>query len=136
MPIPTDTFCNIKRLNRVFAVSAVLLLAVTGWAILQDYDQGWRGPQRSGKVWEAALVDEKITQELTADKTARLAELDKEIESKRQELEKKDKERPKLVAQIRQFESDQSKMEFEYNTLKANVGVEEGKLQDAITAGD
>ena len=31
MPIPTDTFWNIKRLNWVFAVSAVILFAVTAW---------------------------------------------------------------------------------------------------------
>ena len=29
MPIPTDTFWNIKKLNRAFAVSAFLLVVVT-----------------------------------------------------------------------------------------------------------
>ena len=55
MPIPTDTFWNIKRLNVVFAASAVLLLAVTGWSILQDYNKDWREQQRSARVWDLAV---------------------------------------------------------------------------------
>ena len=46
MPIPTDTYWNIKKLNIVFAASAVILVLVTGWAIVQDFNQGWREPQR------------------------------------------------------------------------------------------
>ena len=63
MPIPTDTFWNIKRLNIWFAISGVLMMAVTGAAIMQDYNQGWREPQRSGKVWDAAFVNEKLSGE-------------------------------------------------------------------------
>ena len=50
MPIPTDTYRNIKWLNWVFAGSAVLLMAVTGWSVVQDYDKDWRVPQQQGKV--------------------------------------------------------------------------------------
>ena len=74
MPIPTDTFWNIKRLNIVFAISALLLLGVTGASIIQDYNQQWREPQKSGKVWEAALVEEKLTSDTTADRKARRLE--------------------------------------------------------------
>ncbi len=54
MPVPTDTYWNIKRLNKVFALTAVLLVGVTFWAVFQDYDKDWRIPQQHGKVWEAA----------------------------------------------------------------------------------
>lgn len=59
MPITTDTFWNIKRLNRWFALSAVALTAVVVWTVLQDWDRSWREPQRAARVWEAALTDLK-----------------------------------------------------------------------------
>ena len=79
MPVPTDTLWNIKRLNKVFAASSIILLGVIGWTILQDYDKGWREPQRQGKVWEAALVDEKITRELTPEVQKQANEIDAQI---------------------------------------------------------
>jgi cbb3-type cytochrome oxidase cytochrome c subunit len=75
MPIPTDTFWNIKLLNRVFAVSALALLGVTAWSILQDYNKTWRQPQDQGRVWEAALVDQKIERALTPNQKVKLTDL-------------------------------------------------------------
>jgi hypothetical protein len=75
MPIPTDTYWNIKRLNWVFAASAVIMMLTLVWATVQDFFQGWRDPQRDGKVWQAALVDEKIERDLTPEKEAELARL-------------------------------------------------------------
>jgi len=51
MPIPTDTFWNIKKLNRAFALSSILLVLVTLWSVMQDYDKTWRKPQQHGRVW-------------------------------------------------------------------------------------
>src|ERR1051325_6788058 len=64
MPVPTDTLWNIKRLNVIFAASAILLVAIIGWTIVQDYGAAWRQRQENGRVWEAALVDQKIHREL------------------------------------------------------------------------
>src|SRR5689334_6303257 len=136
MPIPTDTFWNIKRLNVVFAVSAVLLLAVTGWSIVQDFNQQWRIPQRDGKVWEAALVEEKIDRESTPEKEARLQSLNDAIAAKEKQLQSKAAELNSLKGEIRKYESDQADMEFRLNTLKANVTVAQTQLQDAIVAKD
>src|SRR2546423_11934583 len=60
MPVPTDTFWNMKRLNLWFAASSILLVAVTGWTIVQDYGAWWRVPQKESRVWEAALVEDRI----------------------------------------------------------------------------
>ncbi len=45
MPIPTDTLYNIKRLNVIFALCAVLLLAAMSWMLWHDYDRPWRDTQ-------------------------------------------------------------------------------------------
>ena len=65
MPIPTDTFWNIKKLNRVFAVSSILLVLVTVWSVMQDYDKTWRRPQQDGRVWDAALTGDKIQRSMS-----------------------------------------------------------------------
>jgi cbb3-type cytochrome oxidase cytochrome c subunit len=136
MPVPTDTFWNIKRLNRVFALTSVLLVGVTFWAVIQDYDKDWRIPQQHGKVWEAALTEEKIHRDLTPEKQAQIAKLDKQIAGKDAEIESKDADYKKDIGAVRKLESDQADMEFKINSLKANVGVLEGNYQDAVTAGD
>ena len=37
MPIPTDTFWNIRKLNWAFAISSIAMLGTFAWSILQDY---------------------------------------------------------------------------------------------------
>src|SRR5215212_6592976 len=86
MPVPTDTLWNIKKLNKVFAVSSVLLMAVTVWTVIQDYNQDWRTPQRQGRVWEAALVDEKIQREMTPETKAKIAAVDQQIAEREKQI--------------------------------------------------
>src|SRR6185295_1065947 len=136
MPIPTDTFWNIKRLNWIFAVSAIALMGTTVWSILRDHYTGWRVPQRNGRVWEAAIVSEKITSAYTPDQQARLKDLQAQINGKQSEITSGNKEFEQRVAQMRQLESDRATTEFNYNTVKSDVGVLESNLQDAQTAGE
>src|SRR4051794_36907124 len=75
MPIPTDTFWNIKKLNRVFAVSSILLVLVTLWSVMQDYDKTWRRPQQHGRIWDAALTTEKIQRAVSPTEKEKLDDL-------------------------------------------------------------
>src|SRR5688572_13164174 len=136
MPIPTDTYWNIKRLNLVFAASAVIMMLTLVWATFQDFFQAWREPQRTGNVWQAALVDEKIERDLTPEKEAEIKALQAEVAELQPKYGPEAPETKQRVALLRQLESEQSKMEFDLNTLKANVGVQESQLQDAVTAGE
>ncbi len=45
MPITTDNFYNIKRLNVIFAVSSLLLLGSMLWMSWHDYHRPWRDTQ-------------------------------------------------------------------------------------------
>src|SRR4051812_43541777 len=134
MPVPTDTLWNIKRLNKVFAASSIILLGVIGWTVLQDYDKGWREPQRQGKVWEAALVDEKITRELTPEVQKQANQIDAEIQKKQAEIDQHDQRYKEITAELATLENQRSDIEFRLNNLKSEVGVLESNLQDAITA--
>lgn len=136
MPIPTDTFWNIKRLNWIFAVSAVVLFAATAWSILQDWGRAWRVPQRNARVWDAALVTEKINTALGADQKDRVKQLEQQLAEVTPKIESADKAYQQRVAQKQQLESDAATIEFNLNTTKSNVAVLESNLQDAKTAGD
>ncbi len=136
MPVPTETFWNLRKLNRLFAISAIVLFATFAWAILQDYDKAWRQPQRSGKVWEAALVDEKLHRDFTPEKKAQAAALELEIDKLQDALNSHGSQVQSLTDQLKARDSDRANLEFRLNTLKANVGVMETQLQDAITAGN
>src|ERR1019366_5477980 len=136
MPVPTETFWNLKKLNRLFAISSLLLLATFVWAVLQDYDKAWREPQRSGKVWEAALVDEKLHRDFTPEKQAQAASLQLQIDTLQQALTSHGSQVQTLTDQVKAKDGDRANLEFRLNTLKANVGVMETQLQNAVTAGD
>src|SRR5688500_10183994 len=100
MPVPTDTFWNIRRLNQLFALSAVALVGVVVWTIVQDYFQEWRQPQRNAQVWEAALVREKI--ERVPVTQEQLDAIDEAIARKQDQIERGDEEYKKNAAAMRQ----------------------------------
>src|SRR5258706_11498695 len=136
MPIPTDTLWNIRRLNLVFAISSVAMVAVCFWALKQDYDKSWRPFQQAGRVWDAALTDERIAHLNTKEIQDRVAELDQAINQKKRQLEQKDEEYRSSAAAVKDAESKSSNIQFDYNNLKATVTVMETQLQDAKPRND
>ena len=136
MAIPTDTFWNIRRLNVVFALSMLGLVAVCGWAVKQDYEKTWRPTQKEGFVWDSALTEQRIAHMETGDVKVRVAELTRQIEAQKSQLEQKDVEYQEATAGVKSAESQISNISFEYNNRKATVGVMETLLQDARTKSD
>ena len=136
MPIPTDTFWNVRRLNWVFAGSGLVLLAIMGWATIQDYDKHWRGHQQDARTWETALTDAELARLRTPEQQAQIKELDALIAQKQKEVDAKQKEIEPIREQIRNLESQIATIQFEQNIIKADVAVNENHLEHAITAGD
>ena len=135
MPIPTDTYWNIRRLNVFFAASAILLMAIMGWSVVQDYDKSWRAPQRDGKVWQAALVDDQIAQQEPKVR-AQIQEIERQIAEANAGVATAQVDAGAITAQIQKLESQKSNIEFDLNNKKALLTVAESGLQDAITRGD
>ena len=67
MPVPTDTFRNIKILNLIFAVSAMLLLVATGWMVLADHHREWHHFQKDANLWQEAMTRDAMNQAITDD---------------------------------------------------------------------
>src|SRR3954468_17078094 len=112
MPVPTDTFWNMKRLNVVFAASAVLLVAVTGWTIVQDYGAWWRVPQKDSRVWEAALVADKIDRLKSPQLQAKIDDVQKKLDDAAKDISKQQDKVNDLNARIHQLESEGKTVEF------------------------
>lgn len=137
MPIPTDTFWNIKRLNWVFAISSVALVATCAITILQDYSGAWRTPQKAARTWDAALTEERIQRELTdaqkREAVVRQQDLiaiaEKELAAQQEVIDAQNQLITKARTQI-------PVLEFRLNTRKAELAFMETKLQDATTLGD
>ncbi|MFI5380804.1 MAG: c-type cytochrome [Tepidisphaerales bacterium] len=74
MPVGSQTFRNTRTLNRVFAVSALVLAAVVLWSIFHDHDRPWRKIQRDAAVWDAALTAEQLQDHAASEVTKRRLE--------------------------------------------------------------
>jgi hypothetical protein len=116
MPVPTDTLWNIRRLNWIFAASAILLVLTIVWSILADYNKTWRKPQQNARVWEAALVDEKIQAD-TPDIEDKIAEFDKAIADATTKVALSQEQQKAKEAEIREIEIKRSNLEFSLNNL-------------------
>jgi hypothetical protein len=79
MPVPTDTFWNIKKLNIVFAATALLLLGAMLWMLKSDHDRAWRGYQDDARLWQVAMSRDAERNALTADQKAELADRKHEL---------------------------------------------------------
>src|SRR3954469_15001337 len=131
MPIPTDTYWNVKRLNWVFAGSAVLLFAVTGWSIMQDWNRDWKHEQRSTRTGEAALTKDRLDAQFTDEqKQNQIKELDAKRKAADEALEPRKAQIEQLKKDIQQLDSDRATVEFTLNNDKATLGVQEKALEE------
>ena len=134
MPIPTDTYRNIRVLNWVFAGSALLMTGVMLLSVLQDYHKSWRAPQMNARVWEAALVDDKLRQADTPERKAELERLEADLAAKGKEIEANAGNIKDLKDRIAKIRSDISTLEFSNNNRKAELQVAEAQLENARTS--
>ncbi|MCG3181611.1 MAG: hypothetical protein BIFFINMI_04009 [Phycisphaerae bacterium] len=60
MATPTETYYNIRKLNRIFAVIALAGLASICWLVARNYTQPWRTQQRDAQSWDRFLLRQEI----------------------------------------------------------------------------
>lgn len=134
MPIPTDTYRNVKILNWLFAGSALLLTGVMLLSVVQDYHKSWREPQISDRVWEAALVDDNLRRADTPEKKQELDRLADDIKARQKEIDANSAKIDDLKNRIAKIRSDASTLEFGLNNRKAELAVSEAQLEEARTS--
>ena len=52
MSEPQERYYNISKLNKIFALSSLALLATIGWMLLDDYARRWKGYQKEFRSYE------------------------------------------------------------------------------------
>ncbi|MEX0774386.1 MAG: hypothetical protein WD042_01605 [Phycisphaeraceae bacterium] len=80
MPVPTETYWNIRRLNFVFALSALLLLGSILWMVVgEDVNRQWRTLQRDANAWETAMQHDAADRAMSAQRQADIAAIEQQI---------------------------------------------------------
>ncbi len=138
MPVPTDTLWNIKRLNAVFAVSAVVLLVSTLWLVVADHTRAWRGYQQQGRSWEAAMAIDAAGRALSAAQEKDLKKLEQRIEQVSAELQSGGVEAlsGQTIAEAEQriadLERELGKMSLPAAAVKGQIGPLTQQLERAV----
>jgi len=117
MPVPTETFWNMKRLNVIFLICAVALMLSTLWFIRADFDKEWRGYQEAGWAWEAAMV--RARQRDTAYLTDEIARLNTQIANLEKQLP---------TERIEQLQLEINAAGEEVETFKLKAAVKKGEI--------
>ncbi len=123
MPSPDDTFYNMKRLHRWFAVSALALVAATLWMLAADHWREWKKYQRMFRdriePWTTATAlreqeseafrtqDDELTQRLDAARAAvpERGLIDRFQEELRQDAERRRAAVPDVAAVLASYEA-------------------------------
>jgi mono/diheme cytochrome c family protein len=121
------------RLNAIFALSALLLLAVTGVIVMYDYVRGWKWFQ-----WEFMRIQqERLQQELTTaqqqENKSQLAAMDKQV--KAQELEIAQHRQAYMLAQkdLDSWDGKHYAADQDYRFTKATLDAARYELETAVT---
>ncbi len=147
MPIPTDYFYNMRRLNLIFAVSAVILVGTLLWAVWDDYARPWRNHQREFVRLQAAVAEMDYlatqTEEARAKREAarqRVQEAEEALRERQGELEQIRAEYEKLSVAAEplrmahaDLDSEHLVLEDDYEKAKTLLGDDAKATQKALS---
>src|SRR5688572_32391519 len=85
-PIPHNY--SMRKLNLIFALTSIALLAVTGLMVMYDYVRGWKWFQLEFNRIQQERIDQQLTVLNDAETRKRLAALDKEMREGQVEVAK------------------------------------------------
>ena len=85
-PIPHNY--SMRKLNLLFAVSSLVLLAVTGGMVVYDYLRGWKWFQMEFNRIQAERITSELKAANDAETKKKLAELDQQIKDRQVEIAK------------------------------------------------
>ena len=131
----TEMAGRTATLNVVFALTSIGLLLATTYMIWDDYNREWKQYQKRFNGLEVKLTQDQVQQALgKVDATrrqqvqAQLAQGDKEIAARHDEVKKAEKEREKLDA-------DWYRVDQEYRFTKAEIDVARYDYEEAAHHG-
>lgn len=125
MPVTTETLHNTKRLNVIFAVSALVALVSMTWMFWHDYARQWRGMQRNYFNVRSAMAHFDALRYETPEEKERYAQLlasvrEAEEELSQPEIQRREKE---LVDKEKTLAGELQGVALTYGNMNAEMQV-------------
>lgn len=131
-----DRHYNFGRMNMVFALSSLALLAVTLWMVVADYAQSWKRYQSEFR----SLERQKLLGEMKAERDkinqTELAALRNEIKAAEKGLQSHRDRIEKLEDEIDQLQTDYDTADARWRSAKAIIDEQRFLYDEALQGGD
>jgi cytochrome c2 len=125
-----------QKLNVLFALSSLGLLATTGLMVWADYDREWRQHQVEFGRLRVELTKEQIEKALSPEDAQRLREIEAKLVRGREEAEAQRDEIRKVQAEIDELQAEWYAADQDYRFTKAKLDVARYELDEAVHSGD
>jgi mono/diheme cytochrome c family protein/cbb3-type cytochrome oxidase cytochrome c subunit len=118
-PIPHNY--SIRRLNMIFALSSLVLLAVTGLMVGYDYIRGWKWFQLEFMRMQQERISQEITVAQAEENKQQLADLDTQDRKNEIELARHRDQYLSAQKELDAIEGDHYRADQDYRFAKANL---------------
>jgi cbb3-type cytochrome oxidase cytochrome c subunit len=129
-PIPHNY--SIRRLNLIFALSSLVLLAVTGLIVGYDYIRGWKWFQLEFMRMQQERISQEMTLAQSAENKQLLADLDVQERNNSIELAGHRDQYMAAQKQLDAIEGDHYRSDQDYRFAKANLDAQRYIAEAAI----
>jgi cytochrome c2 len=129
-----DRHYNFGRMNMVFALSSLLLLAVTLWMVVADYAQPWKRMQAEFRSLEQQKLQKEAQTERQKLSDNELAQLQKEVADAESALGAHRDEVAKLEKDVAARQSERNVADSAWRGAKANVDAARFQYDESIQA--
>lgn len=133
MPIPVETLWNIKRLNKVFAVSALAWAGSMVWMLVADFKRPWRDFQTQYFDIQSAVAHFDWLNYQTESAKQAHQKLRDDVRSAEYLIKQKAKQEKELLDAERKVVGELQAASLDYGNLKAQIQVTEFQFEEHKT---
>ncbi|HXI14138.1 MAG TPA: hypothetical protein VNM92_16055 [Thermoanaerobaculia bacterium] len=130
-PIPHNY--SMQTLNKIFAISSIALLMVTGAMVGYDYIRGWKKFQFEFLRMQRQRIEQEIKTASDAQTADRLRELDKQVKVSQREIAKNREQYRASQAEAERWEGKHYAADQDFRFAKATLDAARYETELAIT---
>ena len=130
---PQERHYNIDKLNVLFAVSSLGLLAVLGWMVADDYSRSWKDVQKKFRTLEIEKTRVKFdTTENLLEQTPEYQELVAELEQARSEYAANCAPKESVKAEVKNLTAQNGLLVQEQKFISAKLDASRYLYENAL----
>jgi cytochrome c2 len=131
-----DRHYNFGRMNMVFALSSLALLAVTLWMSFADYAQPWKRIQSEFRSLERQKLIKEAQDEKNKLNANELAQLKREVAQAQKDLDQHHQDIAKLEAEVADWKAKVYSADSAWKGAKATADASKFQYDNAVQSGD